>query len=407
MKVDPKIPGTLLVGRYHIVRLIRAGGMGRAYEAKDMGRKGKRVIVKELTDTFDSSLDRQIGIRNFLAEVQVLSSLYHPNIPRMLDHFFDGDNFYFVMELLEGIDLGSLLEERHRTGFPPEEVVYWGIEVCKVLEYLHRFNPPLIHRDLKPSNLIWQEDNGKLYVIDFGIARVAKPALGYMIGSLGYASPEQHENNVGTRSDIYSLGVTLHELLTGIKPGSDQFDFTPPVSYRNDISQELSDIVMTALAYFPENRWEDAAKMREALENIDEYSSVASRYYSTSNVKNINKNFTFNLAAKEYIASNLIPALHELRTQYLNECQTGWIPKEFVHFELTIGMITPFKFIVTIDEDEEKIIFLQQEGILAPTILGAINPCVKAEWERDKDFIGSFKKHYEETSPMRGFIAGE
>lgn len=401
MAFEPRAQGVLLGGRYRIVRLIAKGGMGATYEAEDRGRQGKKVVIKELTNSFDSSLERQVGVRNFLAEVQVLASLSHPSIPRVLDHFVEGDYFFFVMELFEGIDLGSCLEERGRVGLPSAEVVRWGVAVCKVLEYIHALTPPLIHRDLKPSNLIWRHSDGKLFLIDFGIARVARPASGYMIGTLGYAPPEQHDNYVEPRSDIYALGVTLHELLTGVKPEQYKFEFVPPSLLNSSISEELSAIIMKALAYAPDDRWENAGRFREALEGLEEYISFTVQLGGAAPEADLKG--VFSVTVKEYLSASLVPYLEEVRNKYLRECQTLSIPKEFLYFELVLGSITQFKLIVSVDEDAKEIIFSEQDGLLSPRALGKVNPLIKDEWGKGKTFIQTFEEHFEETNTAGGF----
>lgn len=401
MPYEPQAPGTLLGGRYSLLRLINAGGMGAAYEADDKGRHGKRVVVKELTDSFKTAEERQVGIRNFVAEIQVLASLFHPNIPRVLDHFFYGDKFYFVMDLVDGVDLGSMLEDRGRVGFAPNEVIGWGIEVLGVLEYIHQLLPPLIHRDLKPSNLIRRNKDGKIFVIDFGIARVARPEEGQMIGSLGYASPEQHENRLEPRSDIYSLGVALYELLTGIKPEPYQFDFIPLSSIQPEISDALSTCVMKALSYYPEDRWDTASQFRESLEDLEEYR--AGVLMENKHINNINEEHLFLLAIREYCSIHLVPILENIMAKYSHECQTRIIPKEFTYFEFILGTIPSFKLIISVDDNSRQVLFSEQEGVLPPRPLGKVNLLARDAWHEDEAILQTFITHFEETNASGGF----
>lgn len=401
MSFEPQAPCTLLVGRYNLIRLISAGGMGAAYEAEDQARNGKRVVVKELTDNFTTIEERQLAKRNFLAEVQVLASLSHPNIPRMLDHFFHGDHFYFVMELVGGIDLGSMLQEQGGTGFAPNEVIGWGIEVLRVLEYIHLMVPPLIHRDLKPSNLIRRNKDGKIFVIDFGIARVALPEEGQMIGTLGYASPEQHENRLEPRSDIYSLGVTLYELLTGIKPQHYQFDFVQISVIKPDISDALSTCIMKAISYYPEDRWNSAIQFREALEELEEYHACL--LMENKNIENVDEEYIFLLAAREYCSMHLVPILENIRDKYSYECQTRVVPKEFTYFEFVLGTMPSLKLIIWIDDNSCQALFSEQEGVLSPRTLGKVNLLNKDEWHKDESILQAFIAHFEETNAAGGF----
>ena len=401
MPFEPQAPGTLLGGRYSLLCLINAGGMGAAYEAEDQGRNGKRVVIKELTDDFKTALERQVGIRNFVAEIQVLASLSHSNIPRVLDHFFYSDKFYFVMELIDGVDLGSMLEERRRVGFAPNEVIGWGVEVLRVLEYIHQLVPPLIHRDLKPSNIIRRNKDGKIFVIDFGIARIARPEEGQMIGSLGYASPEQHENRLEPRSDIYSLGVTLYELLTGIKPEPYKFDFIQLSSIQSEISEALSTSVMKALSYHPEDRWDTASKFRESLEDLEEYR--LGLLIENKQIKNADEEYLFLLAIREYCSMHLVPILENIIAKYAHECQTRVIPKEFTYFEFILGTIPSFKLIISVDDDSRQVLFSEQEGVLPPRLLGKVNLLAKDAWHKDEAILRTFITHFEETNASGGF----
>ena len=133
--------------------------------------------------------------------------------------FYDG-SFYFVMEFIEGTDLSTKLKNEGNPGFPYQQVVEWAIQVASALEYTHNLEPPVAHRDIKPSNLILRHKDGRILIIDFGIARVLSVVDGFWIGTQGYAPPEQQMGKPDPRSDLYALGATIHELISGVKPES-------------------------------------------------------------------------------------------------------------------------------------------------------------------------------------------
>src|SRR6266704_2200175 len=156
---------------------------------------------------------------NFKREALLLAGLTHPNLPSIYDHFSEAGRWYLVMDFIEGETLEERLNKEPEGRLSVEEAQRIGIQLCTVLGYLHGRQPPIIFRDLKPANIMMTPD-GHLYLIDFGIARHFKPGQAkdtIAFGSPGYAAPEQYGKAQTTaRSDIYSLGANLHQLLTGI-----------------------------------------------------------------------------------------------------------------------------------------------------------------------------------------------
>ena len=156
---------------------------------------------------------------NFKREALLLAGLTHPNLPSIYDHFSEAGRWYLVMDFIEGETLEERLNKEPEGRLSVEEAQRIGIQLCTVLGYLHGRQPPIIFRDLKPANIMMTPD-GHLYLIDFGIVRHFKPGQAkdtIAFGSPGYAAPEQYGKAQTTaRSDIYSLGANLHQLLTGI-----------------------------------------------------------------------------------------------------------------------------------------------------------------------------------------------
>jgi eukaryotic-like serine/threonine-protein kinase len=167
---------------------------------------------------------------NFKREALLLAALRHPNLPSMYEQFSEAGRWYFVMDLIEGETLEVYLQNQPKGHLSVEETLQIGIELCTVLSYLHSRQPPIIFRDLKPANIM-RTPEGHLYLIDFGIARHFKPGQArdtIAFGSPGYAAPEQYgKAQTTTHSDIYSLGATLHQLLTGSDPSDTPFQFAP------------------------------------------------------------------------------------------------------------------------------------------------------------------------------------
>lgn len=255
---------TLLAQRFLISQLLQEGGMGAIYLATDL-TAGRVCVVKEMLDRFADPQEREKAIQTFHREADMLEDLRHPQVPEFYGHFTEDDRHYLAMEYVEGSDLEALLEH-HGQPFSEEEVVGWGIQVCEVLDYLHRRTPPVIYRDLKPANLMLAKD-GRVMMVDFGIARFFNPiAVGTMIGTPGYAPPEQYQGLAEPRSDLYLLAATMHHLLTGRDPRqAPPFRFPPVTSLRPDVSPQLDAILQRALEMDPDLRYQTATEVLNDL----------------------------------------------------------------------------------------------------------------------------------------------
>lgn len=258
-------PGTLLAGRYRIERFLAGGGMGLVYLAHDLRLADRRCAIKEIFDRFTSTEERTRAIEYFHREADTLAQLKHPSIPAIFDRFGEGNCHYLVMEFVEGTNLeeeiaawgGALAEGR---------VIDIARELCDVLAYLHSFRPPIIYRDMKPGNVILTP-SGRVVLIDFGIARIFSPqGKATLIGTPGFAPPEQYSGTVDERSDIYSLAATLHYLLTGRDPEKNPpFSFPPVHALKPDASPFLAGAIDTALSYRMEERPPSATAFKEML----------------------------------------------------------------------------------------------------------------------------------------------
>lgn len=265
--------GTVLEGRYEIQRIAGRGGMSTVYAARDLrfGQVERLCAVKEMGDNETDPGTRALSLVNFERESALLATIAHPAVPKIYDYFADGGMIYLVLEFIDGDDLERALAKR-KAPFPEHLVIDWGIQICDVLEMLHAYKPaPIIFRDLKPSNIMLRS-SGKIALIDFGIARTFQGSQrGTMIGTEGYAPPEQYRGLADARGDIYALGATLHHLVTNSNPQL-QTPFTfherPVQSLNPEVSNEFAELVSRMVAYHPDQRYQTATEVRVALEAI-------------------------------------------------------------------------------------------------------------------------------------------
>ncbi|GCE03495.1 serine/threonine protein kinase [Dictyobacter aurantiacus] len=217
-------------GRYQIIKRLGQGGMGAVYQACDLQQQ-RVVAVKEMSQNGLSDEELREAIAAFTREAELLARLDHHSLPRIYEQFEDQDRRYLVMEFIEGVTLEQYLGERQQKQKSLETalVLDIGMQLCVVLDYLHTRQPPIIFRDLKPANIMLTPQ-GQVYLIDFGIARLFRANQTkdtVALGSPGYASPEQYRQATSPSSDLYSLGVVLHQLLTGDDPIQNPFHFKP------------------------------------------------------------------------------------------------------------------------------------------------------------------------------------
>lgn len=268
-------PDTVLQQRYRIVRQLGQGGMGAVYEAVDQ-RLDTIVALKE-TLFADERLRKQ-----FEREARLLARLHHPALPRVSDHFTEGDGQFLIMQYIAGEDLAEMLQRR-QAAFPQEEVLRWADQLCDALDYLHTQDPQIIHRDIKPQNLKLTA-RGQIVLLDFGLAKGSAGQMSVVTTSasiFGYTpnyAPLEQVQGLGTdaRSDIYSLAATLYHLMTNVKPPDALTRAaavvnreTDPLVPANGVTAAVSPSVALTLAKgMSQNRAERytlAAEMREAL----------------------------------------------------------------------------------------------------------------------------------------------
>lgn len=276
-------PNSMLQGRYIVRGLAGQGGMGAVYEALDTGRRpNRRVAIKEMGQSkLRTKEEVERARKRFRGEADMLRSLDHPNLPRVYDSFEEGGRSYLVMEYVEGQSLLKRLEEVYPHPLPTNEVLGYAAQLCDVLDYLHRQYPPIIFRDLKPANIMIKP-NGQIMLVDFGIARFFKPGQlhdteGFM--SYAYASPQQRDGKqTNVRSDLYSLGATLHHCLTGKVPSyASNHNIYPPIRDSNPrIPPRLDQAILKLVEVDEERRPKSAdAFLQEMIAALKEEKQAA------------------------------------------------------------------------------------------------------------------------------------
>ncbi len=258
--------GTILGGRYEIISKIGSGGMSDVYKAKD-GKLNRFVAIKVLKSEFSSEENFVSKFRN---EAQSAACLTHPNIVSVFDVGEDRGVHYIVMELIEGITLKKYIERKKKLEI--RESIEVAMQVARGIEAAH--NQHIIHRDIKPQNIMISRD-GKVKVTDFGIARASSSQTisSNTMGSVHYISPEQARGGYcDERSDIYSLGITLYEMLTGRVPFEGdstvsvallhiQGEMVPPRQYEPLIPVSLEKIILKCTQKKPEMRYASATEL--------------------------------------------------------------------------------------------------------------------------------------------------
>lgn len=256
MASAPLQPGTLLNQRFNILEIVGQGGMGTVYRAE---HNHLHVVyaVKEIRGTGIEGTEKQQDLAACEHEAQFLVKLDHPHLPKVTDAFIQNDNFYLVMQFIEGVTLDTRLTAANGAPLDVLQSVEWGLQIADVLAYLHTQEPPIIFRDLKPSNVMIQPD-GAIKLIDFGIARNFQPGASKdtsLLGSVGYSPPEQFgRGQTDQRSDVYAFGATLHHLVTGRDPALQPFKFAPANTLNRLVPESLSHLLERCLEIEPNHR---------------------------------------------------------------------------------------------------------------------------------------------------------
>jgi hypothetical protein len=262
------------IGDYEVISVLGAGGMGKVYKVRN--------VISDRTEAMKIVLANLAGQKEladrFTREIKLLASLNHPNIAGLRTALSMDNQLVMIMEYVDGVTLASRLEQGP---IAPADAVNYSAQILDALSYAHSLN--VIHRDIKPANMMLTPQ-GVMKLMDFGIARpnneAALTVTGTALGSLNYMSPEQVKGvPVDPRSDLYSLGVSLYEMVTGQLPfrGASNYSLmsahleqTPPapITVRPGLPQALNDIILMSMAKDPSARFQSAEAFRNALASV-------------------------------------------------------------------------------------------------------------------------------------------
>lgn len=282
MMLAPHTSDTILRERYRVTNIVGQGGMGNVYRAEDLRLPGRLCAIKEVRP--DASLSPELRAQaqsQFLQEASILAQLDHPNLPKVSDFFTDNGFDYLVMDYVPGQDLKQILDEHLANGrlLEQELVLTWADQIIDALNYLHTQKPPVVHRDIKPSNIKLTPDN-RIKLVDFGLVKVMAQDDVRTItvvqgrGTALYTPLEQYGSDDGhtdARTDIYALGATFYQLLTGASPPDAKSRFLnpsvlrPPRMLNPDIQPNVAEAVLWAMAMHPDDRPTTIRELHQAL----------------------------------------------------------------------------------------------------------------------------------------------
>lgn len=262
----------IIANRYELLKEVGRGGMSKVYLAADLNLN-KNWAIKKIKKK--GNIKGQLIQNSLLAEAEMMKNLDYPSLPKIIDIIEDREHYYIVMDYVEGETLKRILEKLGPQD--QEQVIEWAKEITLTLGYLHSQDPPIIYRDMKPANIILQP-GGDLKIIDFGIARTYKEGKAgdtAPLGTKGYAAPEQYDLGNGQsaqtdpRTDIFNLGATMYELLTGKVPVAITYRLKPIRERRPDISVGLENIINKCTAPDPADRYQSTEELMYALLNYE------------------------------------------------------------------------------------------------------------------------------------------
>ncbi len=260
----------LLKNRYEILAILGRGGMGRVYKVADRFQGGKILAAKELL-AGNLAEKAHETLSQFQTEARILTRLTHPNLPKVYDYFSYPGRYYIIMEYVKGKTLEKILGARKGKPVDERQALSWALQICKTMHFLTVQRPPVVFRDLKPANIMIDQKS-RVKLIDFGIARFFKEAKSedtFVYGTPGYAAPEQYgTGQTDVRSDIFSLGATLHHCLTGRNPSEHPLDFPDPRSLNPKLSKGTAEIISKALQQEKEKRFQSALEMKQAVQRV-------------------------------------------------------------------------------------------------------------------------------------------
>ena len=392
------LEGRLLGNRYEIIKNIGNGGMAMVFKSKDHVLN-RYVAVKILRDEFTTD---QEFIKRFSIEAQSAASITHPNIVSIYDVGQEGNLYYIVMELIKGKTLKEIIVEEGGA-LPWKWSTNIAIQIASALETAHRNN--IVHRDIKPHNIIITED-GIAKVTDFGIAKAVSnstiTAFGSTIGSVHYFSPEHARGGyTDSKSDLYSLGVVLYEMLTGKVPfDADtpvsvalkhmQEEPKPPIELNEKIPSALNDIILKAMRKDTTLRYQSATEMLNDLKKA---------------LKDPDGNFVDNKTYQEVEATKKIPTLNneEIRTEKPKETKK---PFTYRYRKLIIFFIITFLFVVSLGITILISKLNKPKVTVVPNVVGISRKEAESKITDSKLSVGEVKEEYS-SDYAKGYIISQ
>lgn len=260
--------GTVVCARYEILKEIGRGGMSVVYQARDY-TSGKLLAIKDIARNGEEN--NRVVVQSLSGEGRLLKRLSNPHLPKIYEIIEDTDSFMVVMDYIEGVSLDRVIAE---AGAQPEEQIYrWGMQICEVFHYLHNQTPPIVYRDMKPANIMLKPD-GNIMMIDFGTARTQKVGMAMQsdtvcIGTEGFAAPEQFGGygQSDARTDIFCLGSTLYNLVTGHSPCEKPKGILPLENWNKDLAKSpLNYIIGKCTKNDPAERYQTAMELYTDLQ---------------------------------------------------------------------------------------------------------------------------------------------
>ena len=285
------LPEALVAGRYRIETLIGIGGMGAVYRASDTFEM-KQVALKILS-LIHSTMDMPTAVERFRREARYVHQLRHPNIVPVMNFGQDGDLLYLEMPLVTGGTLKALLKSEQP--LPTQQAMGYVRDLAAAIDAVHSHPQQIVHRDIKPSNLLIHQDDGRLVLADFGIARAmqqekALTQRGWALGTKHYVAPEQAQGNAQPSSDIYSMGVVVYQMFTGLLPFQALIrnhiaELPVPSQLNHVLPPTVDTVLMRAMEVDPANRYQSAGEFAKALGDALSEEALFSAPTITSSVK--------------------------------------------------------------------------------------------------------------------------
>jgi len=373
------------LGKYEIRRELGRGAMGIVYEGFDPFIE-RTVAIKTINKSLIDPSEVETVFSRFRREAQAAGRLTHPNIVSIYEYGEEGDVAFIAMERLAGVELQEYLNNGRQ--FEIVEIESLMTQLLDALEYSHKNG--VIHRDIKPANILIAKD-GSIKIADFGIAKIESTHLttvGYVLGTPTYMSPEQYiGNEVDGRSDIYSAGVLLYQLLTGTRPftGSNltmvmqKVMHQPPVApsevKSSGITKVMDEVVKKALAKHPEDRFQTATDFKKALMHAVAATPAKSSLHDATvklksqNLPNTNEDLVLAVA---YDKGEFEARLDEEREQFNNELKQAVFYKEPTEKPVSLNFNIPVADVAKKDIEEIKVVVpAPQSGLLASLALEA------------------------------------